>query len=381
MDNSLVHLSNYIQSISPTLLTLIECAIILFITLLVSIIEGFTFHRVYPKLKASEKTRSDTVLFAIHRPLQLIIWVLGITYAFTTAGDLLSNNAIESFSETMSLVRQVILVIAFTWAVIRFIHLLEQSLVHSPAHKHKKRKLDKATAFAISRLLRIITLCAALLVILQIAGVKVSALIALGGAGTLIAGLAAREMIANFFGALMIYTDRPFSVGDWIRSSDRNIEGTVEEIGWRLTRVRTFDKRPLYIPNAIFSTITVENPSRMHNRRINTMIGIGYESSSKLVAVRNAIETMLKDHEEIDKTQTLFVRINAFADSAINIQVYCFTITTDWLTFEAIREDVLLKILQIVEVQGANIAFPTQKLYLNSDQYQPTITRSHNAKS
>jgi len=368
--NHVIDLSDYIQSVSPTILTLIECAIILFMTMILSIIEGLTFHRVYPKLKASEKTKSDRILYAVHKPLQLIIWTLGITYTFSTASDLLNASAVENFSDTMSLLRQVVLVAAFTWAVLRFIRLLEDTLVHSPehSHQHKKRKLDKATAFAVSRLLRIVTICAALLVILQIAGVKVSALIALGGAGTLIAGLAAREMLANFFGALMIYTDRPFSVGDWIRSNDRNIEGTVEEIGWRLTRVRTFDKRPLYIPNAIFSSITVENPSRMHNRRIKTVVGIGYESADKISLVRDGIEDMLRKHEEIDTTQTLFVRVSEFGPSSINIQIYCFTKTIDWLAFERIQEDVLLKILDIVRDCGANIAYPTQTLYLKNPQ-------------
>lgn len=370
MTNHVIDLSDYIQSVSPTILTLIECAIILFMTMIVSIIEGLTFRRVYPKLKASDKTKSDRILYAVHKPLQLIIWTLGITYTFSTASDLLNASAVENFSDTMSLLRQVVLVAAFTWAVLRFIRLLENTLVHSPehSHHHKKRKLDKATAFAVSRLLRIVTICAALLVILQIAGVKVSALIALGGAGTLIAGLAAREMLANFFGALMIYTDRPFSVGDWIRSNDRNIEGTVEEIGWRLTRVRTFDKRPLYIPNAIFSSITVENPSRMHNRRIKTVVGIGYESSDKVSLVRDGIEDMLRKHEEIDTTQTLFVRVSEFGPSSINIQIYCFTKTTDWLAFERIQENVLLKILAIVSDCGANIAYPTQTLYLQHPQ-------------
>ncbi|PIQ43707.1 MAG: mechanosensitive ion channel protein MscS [Gammaproteobacteria bacterium CG11_big_fil_rev_8_21_14_0_20_46_22] len=370
MTNHVIDLSDYIQSVSPTILTLIECAIILFMTMILSIIEGLTFHRVYPKLKASEKTKSDRILYAVHKPLQLIIWTLGITYTFSTASDLLNASAVENFSDTMSLLRQVVLVAAFTWAVLRFIRLLEDTLVHSPehSHQHKKRKLDKATAFAVSRLLRIVTICAALLVILQIAGVKVSALIALGGAGTLIAGLAAREMLANFFGALMIYTDRPFSVGDWIRSNDRNIEGTVEEIGWRLTRVRTFDKRPLYIPNAIFSSITVENPSRMHNRRIKTVVGIGYESADKISLVRDGIEDMLRKHEEIDTTQTLFVRVSEFGPSSINIQIYCFTKTIDWLAFERIQEDVLLKILDIVRDCGANIAYPTQTLYLKNPQ-------------
>ena len=81
-------------------------------------------------------------------------------------------------------------------------------------------------------------------------------------------GFAAKDVLANFFGTLMLLVDKPFVVGDWIRSPDREIEGTVEDVGWRTTRIRTFDRRPLYVPNANFASLTVENPQRMENRRI-----------------------------------------------------------------------------------------------------------------
>ena len=103
---------------------------------------------------------------------------------------------------------------------------------------------------------------------MQALGYSISGVLAFGGIGGIAVGFAAKDLLANFFGGLMIYLDRPFSVGDWIRSPDKNIEGTVEEIGWRLTRIRTFDKRPLYVPNSTFTQISVENPSRMLNRRI-----------------------------------------------------------------------------------------------------------------
>jgi hypothetical protein len=94
----------------------------------------------------------------------------------------------------------------------------------------------------------------------------------LGGIGVVALGFAAKDMFANLFGGRMIYLDRPFSVGGWIRSRDREIEGTVEPIGWRLTLIRTFDQRPLYLPNAVFTTIAVQNLSRMTNRRSDERI-------------------------------------------------------------------------------------------------------------
>ena len=116
--------------------------------------------------------------------------------------------------------------------------------------------------------------------ILQSLGVSVSGLLAFGGIGGIAVGFAARDLLANFLGGLSIYLDRPFTVGDWIRSPDREIEGTVEEIGWRMTRIRTFDQRPLYVPNSIFASVALENPSRMNNRRIYETLGIRYEDAA-----------------------------------------------------------------------------------------------------
>ena len=133
-----------------------------------------------------------------------------------------------------------------------------------------------------ARLLRLSVLITAGLVILQTLGISVTGVVAFGGIGGIAIGFAAQDLLANFFGGLIVYLDRPFSVGDWIRSPDREIEGTVEDIGWRVTVIRTFDKRPLYIPNSIFTTISVENPSRMLNRRIYETIGLRYRDSGKV---------------------------------------------------------------------------------------------------
>lgn len=163
----------------------------------------------------------------------------------------------------------------------------------------------------------------------------------------------------------MIYLDRPFSVGDWVRSSDRDIEGTVEYIGWRQTRIRTFDKRPLYVPNAIFNSITVENPSRMKNRRIYETIGIRYDDIKQMEAIVESVKTMLKNHDDIDAKQTLIVNFNTFSASSIDFFVYVFTKTTNWVEFHEIKQKILLEIASIIERHHAEIAYPTQRLQID----------------
>ena len=163
---------------------------------------------------------------------------------------------------------------------------------------------------------------------------------------------------------MMIYLDRPFAVGDWIRSPDREIEGTVEAIGWRLTRIRTFDKRPTYVPNSIFTSITVENPSRMTSRRIYETIGIRYDDVDKMEDIVKDVKQMLLEHSEIDTHQTMIVNFNKFAPSSLDFFVYTFTKTTQWVKFHEIKQDVMLRIIRIIESHGAQCAFPTSTIHV-----------------
>ena len=203
--------------------------------------------------------------------------------------------------------------------------------------------------------------------VLQSLGVSVSGLLAFGGIGGIAVGFAARDLLANFLGGLSIYLDRPFTVGDWIRSPDREIEGTVEDIGWRMTRIRTFDQRPLYIPNSIFASVAVENPSRMNNRRIYETVGIRYDDVAVMGNIVANVKAMLESHEAIDLNRTLMVNFVSCGPSSLDFFIYTFTKTTDWATFHGIKQDILLRVLTIIADEGAEVAFPTRTLLLESE--------------
>ncbi len=140
---------------------------------------------------------------------------------------------------------------------------------------------DEVTVKGNWQALRISVTITGLLVILQTLDISISGVLAFA-VSVVYCRLCGQGFACKFFGSLMIYLDRPFSIGDWVRSPDREIEGTVEDIGWRLTKIRTFDKRPLYIPNAMFNTVILENPSRMTNRRIYETFGLRYSDSAKI---------------------------------------------------------------------------------------------------
>lgn len=226
-----------------------------------------------------------------------------------------------------------------------------------------KKGSDPTSAKMISRILKVTIFFVIVLLFGEHFGMSLSGLLTFGGIGGIAIGMAGRDILSNFFSGIMLYFDRPFNIGDWISSPDRKIEGTVVEIGWRITKIITFDHRPLYVPNSVFSSISVENPGQMTNRRITTELGLRYEDADKIGAIVDDIRAMLMGHEKIDTSQTLLVYFNQFADSSLNIMIYCFTKTTIWSEWLSVQQEVYLKMIAIVHQHNADFAFQTQTLY------------------
>lgn len=247
------------------------------------------------------------------------------------------------------------IIVLVTLLFLRGISKFQMTLLHRK-NKPGHLPIDRTTAAVIARLLRIGVMITALLVTLQSLGYHISGLLAIGGAGTIIAGLAAKDLLANFFGGLMIYLDRPFLEGDWIRSPDRDIEGYVEHIGWRLTRILTFEHRPIYIPNSIFANIIVENPSRMSHRRIEEDFGLRYDDVSKLPLILQDIRQMLRDHSALDKSELCSVHFLHFGEKGLSCKVRAFTYETTLEKYLEVQENVFFQIIDILKKHSASLA-------------------------
>lgn len=336
-------------------------AVEIFLTIIAILTIIFTINFVLKKLKNkvqnSKNNFDDILINSIKKPLKALIWILGITYAVKAT----SHYAHFDFSTIITTCKNLGIIFCIIWFIWRLIKEYELYLL-----KNKSTKIDATTVNAIAKLLRTAATITAILMILQTFGVSISGILAFGGVGGIVIGFAAKDLLSNFFGAMMIYLDRPFSVGDWIRSNDRNIEGTVEYIGWRLTHIRTFDKRMLYIPNSIFSTIAIENPSRMSHRRIYETIGVRYKDINKVATILQEIQDMLINHKEIDNSQTLMVNLNKFNEYSIDFFIYTFTHTTNWVKFHKIKQEILLKISNIITKNEGEIAFPTSIVNIES---------------
>ena len=325
---------------------------------------GAMLRRLHRVARASAQRWDDVLITAVEFPLRFVLWV-GVLYValeiYPVAGNL-QRLLVQAYDTA--------LVFLLAWFLHRLIAGVESELLDE-AHVGSRSSADRATVRAVAKLARIALWVIAGLMVLQSIGVSVSGLLAFGGIGGIAVGFAAKDLLANFFGGLSIYLDRPFTTGDWVRSSDRQIEGTVEDIGWRLTRIRTFDQRPLYVPNAVFSQIAVENPSRMLNRRIYETIGIRYQDAGKMAEVVEQVRRMLEQHPDIDTSRTLIVNFVSFGASSLDFFVYVFTKTTVWVEYHAIKQDVLLKILEIIHGNGADVAFPTRTVQLEQVMPEP----------
>ncbi len=332
--------------------------VVVFVTLLFNFFQKRLLKRLQRQAGKTANLWDDALIEALRRPLSLLIWIVGITFAI----QIIENATDAAIFSAVDGLRDVGVIAIFAWFLLRFIRKAQENIVAKKADAGEE--VDHTTVEAIGKLLRVSVVITATLVILQTLGYSVSGVLAFGGIGGIAIGFAAKDLLANFFGGLMIYLDRPFAIGDWIRSPDRNIEGTVEHIGWRQSRIRTFDKRPLYIPNSIFATITVENPSRMTHRRIYETIGIRYDDADKMEAITEEVKAMLMAHPDIDQSQTLMVNFNAFAPSSLDFFIYTFTRTTVWTEYHEIKHKILMEIHNIVARHGAEMAFPTSTVHL-----------------
>lgn len=339
-------------------------------------------HAVFTRLIAmliirAEKTSifyDDALLKAIKAPLSFVIWLLGLSIA---GAIVLSENADLTIFLYLPEVKKLGVTIAISWGTISFIHNIEEAYVAFCDATHKE--VDKTLTHALSQLLTVSVIITTTLTIMQLFGLPISGLLAFGGIGGAAIAFASKDLLGNFFGGLVIYLDRPFKVGDSIRSPDKQIEGTVEFIGWRITHIRTPDKRPLYVPNGIFLTISVENPSRMLNRRIKATIGLRYDDADKIDKISHQIKKMLIEHPEIDANQSVVVSLVEFGPSSLNLLVDSFTKTTNGAKFQTVQHDILLKILRIISANNAECAFPTQTLFMKREPVDERINEAEMA--
>ena len=335
---------------------LIKFVLIIFIIIFNNISTRVILSTLKKQFSKTNNIWDDCIIDSIYKPFTILIWILGIVFTLEAFNsDFKIFNISNDF--LINLKRAGIIL-----SIALFLNNLSRNFQFAIIKNNKTKNIDvdEATYEAITKIIRLSIIVTSGLIILQTFGFSISGVLAFGGIGGVAVGFAAKDMLANFFGGLMIYLDRPFRKGDWIRSPDRELEGTVENIGLRQTSIRNFRKNVIYIPNSVFMNIIVENPSRMTHRRIREVIGLRYKDLPKMLSIVEDVKIMISNHSDIDHNQTTIVNFDSYNDSSIDFFIITYADTTEWARYHEIKQDVLMKIGEIIEKNNAEIAFPTR---------------------
>ena len=309
--------------------------------------------------RSGEKIRAkslDRIADAMRAPLRFLFPVIGL---FLFKGMLVLPDGINVFTE--QLLRSLFVVGVF-W----FVHGLVDFLIDL-ARDISRGGISEEVDQWLCRSLRILVVLVAGATILEIWGIAIAPILAGLGIGGVAVALGAQDLFKNLIGGVAILVEKRFGIGDWIKV-EGVVEGTVERIGYRSTLVRKFDLAPVYVPNHQLSDTGVVNYSAMLKRRIYWKIGLSYSSSvEQLRKVRDGIEAYIASNDAFESDGgSMFVRVDNFSDSSIDILVYCFTKTTDWGEWLEIKEAFMYHIKDLVEGAGTSFAFPSRSVYVES---------------
>ena len=294
----------------------------------------------------------DKILKILNGPIKFSFIIIGF-YFFAVILDIKT-------SLVSHIIKTLITFVVF-WILFGIVNVFD-NFIYEFSKKFGKDLYKEIGNFLI-KTLKAFVLAVGMVAILQDWGINVSAFIASLGIGGLAFALAAKDTAANLFGGLTILADQSLKMGDWVKVG--SVEGTVEDIGLRTTKIRTFEKSLIVMPNQTIANSPIENFSRRGQRRIKLRIGVTYSTPREtLQKIVKDITLMLQNHPQIAQDQTLLVRFDEFGDSALGIFIYTFVNSAVWSKYLEVKEDVYLKIMQIVEENGAEFAFPSQSIYI-----------------
>ena len=333
---------------------IVSLVIFLLFYLLRRLIARFILNRLSRIVSRTSNQIDDAIIEVLDGPLKFLPVVIGFFIASSYL-DISENN-----QDFLDLLNRSLITIFIFW-------LLHQLIIpFSFVIKNFESKISKPLVDWTLKGLKILVIVLGAVAILELWGIRVGPVIAgLGLFGVAVA-LGAQDLFKNLISGIMILMEKRFTVGDVILVSGE-VEGVVEQIGFRSTLVRRFDSTPVMVPNYKFAEQSVTNYTRRHHRRIRWLIGLEYRTTiDQLKKIRDEINTLIEKDDNFAKNQnaSFYVRIDSFSDSSIDMLVQTFTVTNDWAEFLKIKENLAVKIIEIVENNEAGFAFPSQSLYV-----------------
>lgn len=349
--------------------------------LLIILVATFAIHLVlrkrYKRSRKSTHAWRDAILGALNAPLQCIMWVIGLSIV---ASVLTAEGRMPLLAKVFPPIRDVVTIAIAAWFLMRLSRQVMANL-RSRA-RIEGAEFDETAADAIGKSVTAAIIVIAVLIIMQTLGFSITSLLAFGGVAGIALGFAAQGLVANLLGGATIYASRPFKVGDHIvfpgtPSTGGYIgwqAGEVQHIGWRATRILDWNGKPFYVPNAKFNTETIVNHSRMAFRQVSEYVYIRLQDIDKVSVIVADVNHMLEEHDEMG--DYLVFRFDSYGEYALKLYLYAYTSgrITSYTDYMRVKEDVLLKISDIIARHGARLAVPVAAVYLPEEralQHQP----------
>lgn len=318
-------------------------------------------------LKLTSKTKTtmdDNIVFAFKKPITSLFVVLGLYTSLHYLGTV-ETLPLNPFHISLGFIKNCwnsAVIILTAWGVYNLTG--DYSLLFDKIKNKYGIKVDNVLFPFVSKCLRAVIIALAGIMVLDKWDYNIQGFITGLGLGGLAFALAAQDAVGNVIAGINIILDKPFSIGDWISTSE--IEGVVEDISFRSTKIRTFSQEIVTVPNSNLANAPITNYAKRNKRRISFNLGVTYDTSKdKIEICVQRIRKMLLEHSEIHK-DIIFVNFDKFNDSSLDLFLYFFTKTTDWGQYLEVKEDINLKIMEILEEEGVNIAFPSTSLYFET---------------
>lgn len=293
-----------------------------------------------------------------YTPIKILIWLILVASILSTLAE---HFELPNLLSNINRIRNIAIILDITWLFIRWKKEIQNQIILKSG-----KPIDRTSIEFIGKILSIFIVFIGFLIILQKLGINILPLVAFGGVGAAALALAAKDVLANFFGGLMLYITRPFVKNDLVEIPSHNIMGYIEEIGWYNTCIRELEKIPVYVPNNIFSNAIIKNSSRRTHRRLEETIKIRYLDFSKLTSIIEDIKKILLANSKIDNSFAPFVYFTAYSDYSLDIMLKAYTFSIELEDFLKLKEEILLEIKTILDKEGADFPYPVTSIdFLN----------------
>lgn len=337
---------------------LVVALVILAITLVVTLVIHFILRKRYKQPSTNKHVWRDAIVASLNAPLQGIVWMIGLSLA---VGEVTAGGQMQALAKDFPPARDVLVIIIVAWFLARIVVRAQTNL--SARARAEGKDFDITAADAIAKLARAIIFIIAAMIIMQSLGFSIASLLAFGGVAGIAIGFAAQGLVANLFGGITVYVSRPFKVGEYVILPSANLMGEVQNISWRATRILGFNGKPFYVPNAKFNTEIIINHSRMEYRDIVEYIYLPLPDRDKAAAIVAEANDMLKEYPGIHHDFFVF-NFATYDQHALKLFLYAYTVSTAYTEYMRVKEDLLLRIADIIEGNGAKLAVPVSNVYM-----------------